>query len=457
MENAHKELVSNLVKKVESGEIKIYAVEQELSKHINDWNTCALLANEVRRKTLETKLGLSLTSIKKHNESFAQSDENKQLIQIEQCIGSAIIPLGIAGPILISGEYAKGNFYVPIATNESALIAGLQRGIKATNMANGIKTVVKSSLMTRAPVVECSSIEKAKELVENLNTNKNLFEAIANAIKSEAKYSKLVGITAFSINRYVWMRLAFDTNEAMGMNSATKYSAIAVSVLKQYYQDLKLIALSGNLCTDKKSSHVNILLGRGVSVEAECIIPEDVLFKVFGQNVSVDAIVKTNNIKNHLGSELAGTFTGFNANAANTVAGIFIATGQDAAQIVESSSAFVYCETIDCTESTNPAYKLLDEKSSLCKKCLKISVTMPNIEVGTVGGGTVYHTAKECLSIMDCLGGKSGEKKKKLAEIICAAVLCQELNLLAALVDEFKLAESHVKLARGEKSIQKKS
>ncbi|MEM3372996.1 MAG: hydroxymethylglutaryl-CoA reductase [Candidatus Anstonellales archaeon] len=443
-----KDLIYKYFKLVESGKLKIYSVDNEIFKEINDFEKAVFLANEVRRKIVEAKTNKELKAIAKHNEVFANSE--KKIVQIEQAIGSAIIPLGIAGPILINGEFANGNYYIPIATNEAALIAGLQRGIKATNLARGIKTIVKSSFMTRAPVVECPSLEKAKELVENINNNKRIFEVLEESVSKESKHSKLIGMKAFSLNRFVWIRLEFDTSEAMGMNSATKYSAIVIKNLKGLFDGIKLIALSGNLCTDKKSNHINMLMGRGVSVEAECVIPEGILKKVFGESVSVDAIVKINSIKNHLGSELSGTLTGFNANAANTVAGIFLATGQDAAQIVESSTAIVYCEAIDCKEEQFPICSTSSNENDECKKCLKISVSMPNIEVGTIGGGTVYHTAKECLAILDCLDGKVGEKKKRLAEIICAAVLCQELNLLATLADGYKLAESHVRLARGE-------
>ena len=138
-------------------------------------------------------------------------------------------------------------------------------------------------------------------------------------------------------------------------------------------------------------------------------------------------------VKNYLGSGLSGTSGGFNANAGNAIAAIFIATGQDAAEIVESSSCFTRAEYKD--------------------DALLFSVTLPSLEIATVGGGTNFGTAAECLKILGCHGGGSppGSNAKKLAEIIASAVMAQELNLIGTLANEYELAESHIALARGGK------
>lgn len=215
----------------------------------------------------------------------------------------------------------------------------------------------------------------------------------------------------------------------MGMNSATKYAANAIAVLKKNRPWLKLKSLTANLCSDKKASHINVLLGRGKGVETEVAIPEKVIESIF--DIIPASIVELNWLKNYRGSGLAGTVTGFNANAANTIAAIFVATGQDCAQIVESSTCFTRAE-------------LKDGK-------LIFGVTLPCLEIATIGGGTGFGTAKECLEMLGCAGpgAKPGANARKLAEIAAGAVAAQELNLLAAEAHGYELAKSHIKLARG--------
>lgn len=411
------------IEAVERGTIKIYELEKKLFAQTNDWGHACSTANSIRLSIIERRTGVKLESVRKHNEAFCSNEKNTT--QIEQGIGCAIIPLGIAGPLKISGTHNRGETYIAIATNESALIAGLNRGIKAVNSSGGVKTVVKHSFMTRAPVVECSSIEEAHRISEMIKKDQGILEGLRKEIKEHSKYTTLIRIEPFQLNRYLWLRHVFDTGEAMGMNSATKYTAISIKKLKEIF-NFRLIALSGNMCTDKKAAHINVTNGRGTGIEAEAVIPKETIESVF--STTPEQIAKINLVKDMLGSALSGTLTGFNANAANTVAAIFLATGQDAAQVVESCTCFTHCEA----EGNN----------------LRIGISMPSIEVGSFGGGTGFHTARECLKLMNC---DKNMAKQKLAEIIAAAVLCQELNLLGALAKEFTLAESHIKLARGEK------
>jgi hydroxymethylglutaryl-CoA reductase (NADPH) len=238
-----------------------------------------------------------------------------------------------------------------------------------------------------------------------------------------------VDLQPFQQGRIVYLRFLFQTGDSMGMNSATKYSANGIRVLREKVPEARLVALSGNMCMDKKAGHINVLLGRGKTVEAEVLVKRELLEKVY--KATPEDMAKVNQVKTLRGSALAGTATGFNLNAANTVAALFLATGQDAAQIVESSSCFVNAE--------------------VTKDGLLFNVTMPCLEVATVGGGAGFGTAKECLDILGCAGpGKSpGDNSRKLAEIIAAAVASQEINLLATLSRDFELAESHIKMARG--------
>lgn len=419
-----------VLKKLENGEIKLHEAEafvfEKLGGTDDKWKEACAIAGDARLSFIEKLKNRKFSSIKSH---LIDTAVKPGVAGIENRIGGAVTPLGIAGPIRISGDYAKGEFYLPAATNEAALIAGLSRGCKAINESGGAKTIVTRNWMTRAPVLDLGSAEKARELTNAINHDEQFYGKIKAAAEAESKVSKLEFIETFQIGKKVWLRFAFDTGDSMGMNSVTKYSANAIKEVKKGFPHAKLVALSGNMCSDKKSNHANIILGRGKAVEAEATIKKGVLEKIY--KADARTIEKINFAKNYQGSALSGTLGGFNANAANTVAAIFLATGQDAAQIVESSSCFVTAE-----EQNGDLY---------------FAVSMPNLEVATIGGGTNYATAKECLEIIDCAGAgkKPGDNAKKLAEIIAAAVLAQELNLLGALANDYELAESHIRMARG--------
>ncbi|MBI3412734.1 MAG: hydroxymethylglutaryl-CoA reductase [Candidatus Aenigmarchaeota archaeon] len=420
----------DLLEKLEKGETRLHELEnvifEGLQKKDGKWAEACATASDARLTFIEKLKSKKFRYIKSH---FVDAAVKPQVAGIENQIGGSVTPLGIGGPVKIFGDYAKGEFYLPAATNEAALIAGLSRGCKAINESGGATTLVTRNWMTRAPVLDLGSAEKARELTNAVNHDKQFYEKIKAAAESESKVSKLEFVETFQTGKKVWLRFAFETGDSMGMNSVTKYSANAVKEIKKKFPHAGLIALSGNMCSDKKSNHTNIILGRGKAVEAEATIKKEILEKIY--KTDARTIEKINFSKNYQGSAMSGTLGGFNANAANTVAAMFLATGQDAAQIVESSSCFVTAE-----EQNGDLY---------------FSVSMPNLEVATVGGGTNYATAKECLDILDCAGAgkKPGDNAKKLAEIIAAAVLAQELNLLGALANEYELAESHIKLARG--------
>lgn len=194
----------------------------------------------------------------------------------------------------------------------------------------------------------------------------------------------------------------------------SKGTLAVIDLLRTVFPSLILLALSGNLCTDKKAAAINWIEGRGKSVVVEAIIPKDVVASTLKTNV--ETIVKVNTNKNLIGSAMAGAIGGFNAHAANMVTAIFIATGQDPAQNVESSNCITLMEE---TEEGD----------------LWISCTMPSIEVGTVGGGTGLPAQSACLQAIGCKGGGKtpGENAQQLAKVIAAATMAGELSLLAAL------------------------
>ncbi|MBI4163896.1 MAG: hydroxymethylglutaryl-CoA reductase [Candidatus Aenigmarchaeota archaeon] len=417
---------------LKEGKIKPYKLEevileQAFNKDINKFLEANKEAVGLRLRLLEEKTGKKYGKIRDGFVSVA--DKEKGTVGIEQQIGGAVVPLGFGGPLKVIGEHVNGEVYLPVATNEAALVAGLTRGCRAINEAGGIRVVITRDHMTRAPLIEAPDIKKARELSGEILKKGQVYNKMKEAAEKESKVSKLLDIQPFQSGRHVHLRFYFQTGDSMGMNSVTKYSANAVKALKEVYTWVKLVSLTANMCTDKKATHMNVLLGRGKSVETEILIPRKIIKEVY--DVEPEDIVKLNYLKNYRGSALAGSIGGFNANVANTIAAMFIATGQDAAQVVESSSCFTNAEVVDGD--------------------LLFSASFPCIEVATVGGGAGYGTAKECLDMLGCAGPGTvpGSNSRKLAEIIAAAASAQDLNLIAAESHGYELAESHIKLARG--------
>lgn len=415
--------------KVKSRELELIIWEKVFEKNPDKWSEANSQAASLRLEELENKTNMKFESIRKNYVDNTTIRGDVPTTGIEQKVGGAVVPLGIVGPVKINGKYAEGDFYLPLATNEAALVAGLNRGFKAINDSGGIKTIVVKDHMTRAPLIELPDPEKAWEIARDIEKKGELYQEMKKAAEFESRVSKLLDIQPFQIGRRLHLRFYFQTGDSMGMNSATKYSSNAVKVLKEKYPEVKMKSLTGNLCTDKKASHINVLLGRGKSIETYIVIPRETIKEIF--KVEPEGIVELNHLKNYQGSSLAGTLGGFNANVANTIAAMFIATGQDCAQITESTACFVHAE--------------MDGDN------LIFGVTLPCLEIATVGGGTGFGTARECLEIMECHGpGDSpGSNARKLAEIIGAAVTAQDLNLIATEAHAHELAESHIKLARG--------
>ncbi len=395
------------------GEISISRLERVLKN--------ANLAALVRRLYLERKLGISLSSIASTILDF----EVLYGRNIENPIGAVQIPVGIVGPLLIKGQYANGEFFVPLATTEGALVASVNRGVKAITLSGGARTAIINDHMARAPLLWTPSVDDALRLKSWVEEN---LEDIRKAAESTTRHGKLKSVFPYIIGNLLWLRFQYHTGDAMGMNMATIASEKACSfILEHYPGEARCLSVSGNMCTDKKPAVLNRLLGRGKYVVAESVIPGDIISKVF--KTTAEDIHRLNIAKNLLGSAAAGS-PSFNAHAANIIAAIFLATGQDAAQVVESSLVFTWTE--------------------LRGDSLYISVTLPSLEVGTVGGGTGLPTQREALSIMGVEGGGSppGANARKFAEIIAATVLAGEINLLAAQAGG-ELGKAHIKYGRG--------
>ncbi len=368
-----------------------------------------------RLSAVEEYSGVKLENISKNSIPPEAATHN-----CENMIGSTQIPLGYAGPVTVAGEYAFGEFLVPLATTEGALIASISRGMSVINASGGSRTRVFGDYMTRAPVLRVRDLEHACQCIQWIDAHEDEIKAAA---ASTTSHGKLVKIEKYPMGRGIYLRFSFETGDAMGMNMATIASEAACRVIEQATGAV-MVSVSGNMCSDKKAAAINMIEGRGKTVVAEALIPSEIVESKL--HTTAEAIVETNIRKNLIGSSMSGTL-GANAHAANMVAAFYIATGQDPAQVVGGSLTLTNCENIDGN--------------------LYISVRMPAVELGTVGGGTSLPCQSEALEIMGC---KGAGKARKLAEILSVTVLAGELSTLAAQAAG-QLGKAHAELGREKK------
>ncbi len=394
-------------------------VKHELKFHELEQHVDAKKATELRRRTLEVLTGKKLQDI-----SFFSLDAERAVkANIENLIGVAQVPMGVAGPVQVRGDFADGVYHLPLATTEGALVASVNRGCTAINKSDGAASFVIKDGMARAPVLKARNISHAKEALAFIEHNKAKLKEIT---ESTSKFLKFKEIQSWVVGRNLFLRFVFKTGDAMGMNMATIATDKAVKFLESE-TGLKHVALSGNVCVDKKSSALNLIQGRGKTVISEVVLTREVIKQVL--KTSPEAMADIVYRKCLLGSALASSY-GFNAQFANVIAAIFIATGQDAAHVVEGSQGFT---TAELTEEGD----------------LLFSVTIPSLQVGTVGGGTALGTQREALELIGVHGAGEppGANALKFAEIVGAAVLAGEISLIGALGARH-LAEAHVKLNR---------
>jgi hydroxymethylglutaryl-CoA reductase (NADPH) len=314
-----------------------------------------------------------------------------------------------------------------MATTEGALIASTTRGCKAISMSGGATAVLVGDGMSRAPVIQVRDVAEAKQVQDFCEENFNMFAEMFN---STSRYARLKSIKCTIAGRKVYLRFTASSGDAMGMNMVGKGVEQALKVITDKFQDSFVLALSGNMCTDKKPSSINWTEGRGKSVAVDCVIKGEVVKQVL--KTSVQAIVDTNIAKNLMGSALAGSIGGFNAHAANNVTAMFLATGQDPAQNVESSNCMTIMEPINGGED------------------LYVAVTMPSIEVGTIGGGTALPGQHSMLNLLGVAGSdpeNPGANAELFAKQVASGVMAGELSLTAAL-SSGHLISSHMKLNR---------
>lgn len=407
-----------IIERIKKGKIKLH----EIDEVVKDSNKAA----EIRRKFLESKFGKKLGHVGRSSIDFSDAINRN----IENPIGAVQVPLGYAGDLKVNGAYANGSYPILLATTEGRLVAGMSRGIDVFNSSGGVNTAVIKDGITRSLVVRTKGVTDAVKLIKWVESQEG-FKFLSDAFSKSTKHGKLKEVKCYTPGRDVFLRFKAFTGAAMGMNMVTIAAAAAVEALIEKVKDIgikaSLFSESGNMCADKKPAYINILEGRGVTLVADALIPREVVEREF--KVIPEAVAELNKVKNLQGSALAGSH-GFNAHVANVLAAIYIAHGQDVAQIVEGAQAMTDVAMVDGN--------------------MYVSLFLPSVEVGTFGGGTKRETQQEVLRLLGLYGENDNEGKTRLAfaELVAAACLVSEINLLA-IQSAKELAKSHYKLKRG--------
>ncbi|KAL6706956.1 3-hydroxy-3-methylglutaryl-coenzyme A (HMG-CoA) reductase isozyme [Coniothyrium glycines] len=388
------------------GKIPGYALEKTLGDKTR--------AVKIRRGLVSRTHATRETSTLLERSLLPYKDYNYDLVHgacCENVVGYLPLPLGVAGPILIDGQ----NYFLPMATTEGVLVASTSRGAKAINAGGGAVTVVTGDGMTRGPCIGFDSLIRAGAAKNWLDSEEGQ-RTMKDAFNSTSRFARLQSMTSAIAGTNIYVRFRATTGDAMGMNMISKGVEHALTVMASDcgFDDMRVVTVSGNYCTDKKPAAINWIEGRGKGVVAEATIPGAVVKSVL--KCEVEDLVQMNIAKNLVGSAMAGAMGGFNAHAANIVAAIFLAVGQDPAQVVESANCITLMHNINGN--------------------LRISVSMPSIEVGTIGGGTILEPQSAMLDLLGVRGAhptSPGDNARQLARVIAAGVLAGELSLNSAL------------------------
>jgi hydroxymethylglutaryl-CoA reductase (NADPH) len=324
---------------------------------------------------------------------------------IENFLGVAQVPIGVAGPLRIHGEHARGEFYVPLATTEGTLVASYNRGMRVLSECGGVTTTVVGDSMQRAPAFVFADALRARQFGDWVDANLDQIRSVADAT---TRSGRLTHVTQHAVGPIRFLRCNYTTGDAAGQNMTGKATLAACEWIRANYPGELEYVLSGNVDTDKKHSAVNTLLTRGKRVVAEATLDRHVLADLLG--VDTHTMFRWRQVSN-VGALLSGAANN-GAHAANGIAALFIATGQDAANVAESHAAITYSQ-------------LLDDGNYYW------SVTIPSLIVATYGGGTGLATQRECLEMLGCYGAG---KVAKFAEIVAAVVLAGDISLSAAVL-----------------------
>jgi hydroxymethylglutaryl-CoA reductase (NADPH) len=361
-----------------------------------------------RRAWIEEKTGASLRHI-----GSVSFDTEELRGNIENPIGAAQVPMGVAGPVLVHGRHAKGLFYIPMATSEGALIRSYERGMVALTRAGGVQTALLADENQIAPTFFFPDVASAADFSEWLPGQ---IAEIRSAAESTTRHGKLTDVKCYPVGRQVLVNFGYFTGDAQGMNMLVKATDAACRWIQQNYPISSYFVFSG-MSSEKRPSGFLLTRGKGKRVTAGALLPHDVLKMYLHCTAEQLFRVWHSTAIGHLHANAIG----YNAQYANGLTAIFIATGQDVANVVNAACGITNFE--------------------LQPEGLYVSLTLPALTVATIGGGTGLPTQREALSMMGCYGAS---KAKKFAEIVAAAVLGGEISMGAAITSgEFVAAHEH--------------
>lgn len=336
----------------------------------------------------------------------------------------AAIPMRVVGPVKIISTEVNQEVPIPLATLESPLWPSTHRGARVCTEAGGIFATLIDERMSRSILVEADSVAEVHRIGEAIKQHHAQLKTI---VEGTSRFAQLIAIHTQIIGSLLYLRFELLTGDAAGHNMVTLAADRLLEWILSKYPELRYVSISGNYCSDKKVSAVNGILGRGKNVVAEVTIPSRLCMRML--KTTPAKLVDLNIKKNLIGSLAAGGLRSANAHFANMLLGFYLATGQDAANIIEGSQGIVHAE--------------------LRSQALYFSVTLPNLVVGTVGSGKTTAFVQENLRLLDCLEQREpGYNARRLAIIAAAAVLCGELSLLAAQTNQGELMRSHLTLER---------
>ncbi len=383
-------------KEVKIGQKSVEPTRMKLPKEReNDYS------RDVMKKRAEYLSGLSDYPI----EHLTAGSVDPELTRgnIESIIGFAQVPVGVVGPLRINGEHASGDFYIPLGTTEGALIASYNRGARAISLSGGVNVVVTDDGIQRAPYFVLENVFQAKEFIQWVQQN---FTALQEVASSTTRHGKLESHQSFIHGRTVYLRLRFSTGDAMGMNMITKAShEICHYIIANF--PVKEYAIESNMAVDKKPAHINSITGRGKTVTAEIFMKKAVISRFLRTTAKgIDDAYR----RQVAGGQMAG-IVGSNGHIANGLAALFLACGQDLANVSESCMGYIYTEALG--------------------EDLYVSLKLPSLIIGTIGGGVSLPTQRECLEIIGCYGKG---KAKKFAEVATATLIAGEISLAASVV-----------------------
>jgi len=340
-------------------------------------------------------------------------------------IQQAPIPMRNVGPLKISGPVLDEKVSVPLATYETPLWPSVGRGARVSALVeDGIKTTVIDERMTRSILLEADDATAAMLAVESIKSRRDDLQAV---VATSSRFAKLIEMNSQIVANLIYLRLEFTTGDASGHNMVTNAADKIIPWLLSEYPQLRYSSISGNYCSDKKATAVNGILGRGKYVVSEILIPRDICERRL--KTTPEKVVDLNIKKNLIGTMIAGGLRSANAHYANMLLAFYLATGQDAANIIEGSQGIVHAEVRDGD--------------------LYFSCTLPNLIVGSVGNGKGLDFVEDNLRALGCKEDREpGANSRRLAAICAATVLCGELSLLAAQTNPGELMEAHIKLER---------